>query len=60
MSEPTFQAGDVVFVEGASAILGDVVKVELSTDGEEFVEVRWRETVTTEVPDDLVLEERPT
>jgi ribosomal protein L14E/L6E/L27E len=44
--------GDIVHVEGASAILGDVR--EVTEDG---VTVTWRETTTCEQEDDLVLDD---
>lgn len=48
MDPQSFKVGDVVYVEGASAILGDVIAVD--DDG---VEVTWRTVTTTEQPDDL-------
>lgn len=50
------KVGDVVYVEGASAILGDVLEVDIVEDA---VKVRWREVETTENADDLTLESRP-
>ncbi|GAC1550408.1 MAG: hypothetical protein NVS3B16_24820 [Vulcanimicrobiaceae bacterium] len=44
--------GDVVFAHGSSAILGDVVSVDVD---ENQVTVAWRATTTTEVADDLTL-----
>lgn len=44
------KVGDVVYVEGASAILGDVLSVDVEEDQ---IEVRWRGTTSTEVADDL-------
>jgi hypothetical protein len=41
---------DVVYLEGASAILGDVLNV--TDDG---IEIAWRATVTTELAGDLVV-----
>jgi hypothetical protein len=46
----SFKVGDVVYVDGASALLGDVEAVE--ADG---VHVTWRRTETVEQPDDLNL-----
>jgi hypothetical protein len=46
---PEFKVGQVVYAEGASAILGDVVAVD-----DEGVTVAWRPTTTCEQPDDLV------
>jgi hypothetical protein len=55
-----FEKGDVVHVDGASAILGDVIAVEdeIAGDGQ-HVTVAWRAVSTTESNDDLVLDERP-
>ena len=44
-----FKPGDVVYVEGSSKLLGDVVRVD-----EDGVEVCWRECYSTEQPEDLV------
>jgi hypothetical protein len=55
-----FEKGDVVHVDGASAILGDVIAVEDEVAGDgQHVTVAWRATSTTESNDDLVLDERP-
>ena len=45
------EVGDVVYAEGASAIEGEVMRFE---DG--GVVVRWREVVTFEQAEELVLE----
>jgi len=47
-----FKVGDVVYVMGSSAILGDVIEVEENEYGQR-VTVTWRETTTTESPADL-------
>jgi hypothetical protein len=44
-----FEVGDVVYVDGASAILGDVAAVD-----EDGVTVDWRRTRTVEPPEDLL------
>jgi hypothetical protein len=44
------RVGQVVFAEGSSAILGDVISVDL-TEG--VAEIAWRATTTTEQFDDL-------
>ena len=49
MTPPSWQIGDVVYVDGSSAILGDVVWVD-----EEGVTVAWRATRTVEPPEDLL------
>ena len=49
-----FLPGDVVHAEGASAILGDVIRV----DQYGGIRIQWRMAVTTEEPDDLVLVQR--
>lgn len=55
-----FEKGDVVHVDGASAILGDVITVEDEVAGDgQHVTIAWRPTSTTEQSDDLVLVERP-
>jgi hypothetical protein len=49
--------GSVVHCEGSSAILGDVTDLELDDDGDLIsVTVVWRQTETTEDPDDLIVE----
>lgn len=53
----TFKRGDVVYTEGASAILGDVVAVEDDGMGGQTVTVTWRPVTTTEYGDDLVRSE---
>ena len=52
--EPTIKVGDVVYMEGASALLGDVVRVD-----EDGAEVRWRTCFSTEQPEDLIVEPNP-
>jgi len=50
----TFEVGDVVYAEGSSALLGDVIAVEDVPEGEyQLVTVRWRGTTTTEDSADL-------
>jgi hypothetical protein len=44
--------GTVVYCEGASALLGDVVEIDAV---EESAEVHWRSTFTTEALDDLII-----
>lgn len=56
----TFQKGDVVYIDGASAILGDVTRVEDNGDGEQLVYVTWRETSTCEAAEDLIPAHRQT
>lgn len=46
------KVGDVVWMEGSSALLGDVIDVD--EDG--FVKVTWRELTSTEDPNDLVVQ----
>ena len=47
------RVGDVVYAEGASAIIGDVLRVgELDEFGLREVEVAWRANTTTEVEAD--------
>lgn len=48
------KVGDVVYCEGASAILGDVVNV---IHDDCFAVVEWRKTETTEDVDDLIIED---
>lgn len=51
--------GDVVYADGASGILGDVVDVE-KVDGEDaVVHVLWRPTLTAELADDLNVVDDP-
>jgi hypothetical protein len=47
---PDIKVGDVVYAEGSSKLLGDVVAVD-----EEGVEVCWRKCYSTEQPEDLVI-----
>lgn len=53
-----YKPGDVVHVEGASAIIGDVLTAETIDDphgdGWQEVTVSWRPTVTTEQSFDLI------
>jgi hypothetical protein len=46
-----FKVGDVVYTEGSSAILGDVIGID---DDECLVDVVWRATKSTEQPEDLI------
>lgn len=50
MDDHEFKVGDVVYTEGSSALLGDVIRVE-----DDEVEVRWRQAYSTEVAEDLIL-----
>lgn len=54
MSSPEyrFEPGDVVYAEGAQALLGDVIRHD-----EDGVRIQWRLAITTERPVDLVLVE---
>jgi hypothetical protein len=52
-----FKPGDVVYTEGASAILGDVIAVEDDGMGGQDVTVAWRPVTTTESDMDLVRSE---
>jgi len=52
--DETFKVHDVVYCEGTSAIIGDVIRVD-----EDGVRIQWRLAITTEQPEDLVLCERP-
>jgi hypothetical protein len=53
----SIQVGDVVYTEGVSAILGDVVHVN---DEDGLARVVWRQTETTESVDDLIVERAAT
>lgn len=61
MSDLTqFHVGDVVYIEGASALLADVTKVQQDEEDPELqhVSVTWRATPTVETNEDLTLIER--
>lgn len=51
MNDPEIKVGDVVYTEGSSALLGDVVKVD-----EDGIEVHWRSAFSTEQAEDLIVE----
>ncbi len=55
--EEGVKVGDVVYCEGASAILGDVISVETDECGTTFAEVKWRECYSTEDVVDLIVED---
>lgn len=52
MHKIPIKVGDVVYAEGASALLGDVVSID---EDEDAVEVRWRQAFSTESTDDLTV-----
>lgn len=55
--EPKVKVGDVVYCEGASAILGDVEEVNEDEFGHRTAHVIWRRTGTVEDVDDLIIED---
>jgi len=54
--ERKIKVGDVVYLEGSSALLGDVITLDTEDeDGTRYFEVKWRECFSTEDEDDLIL-----